>query len=249
VALSKGQAEGEQPDQRRAFVGMGDPVYDWSAFSSGKPEGAAPTATRGLELWSDASSTAAAGGPATLERLPGTAKELRAIARLFGGDQRLYLRAQASEEVVKKGALSGHRIVHLATHGLMAPHYQALALTLKPEAAEDGFLINSEIAELKLDADMVVLSACRTGETIQRYGEPVAGLALSLRAAGARRVVLSLWSVEDDATADLMLRFYKPLVKAGANYQQALSEAKRALIKQGQWAHPFFWSAFVLLGN
>src|SRR5690606_22962805 len=190
------------------------------------PEGTA-VAMRGLELWSAADEPDAAQG---LERLPGTARELSAIARLFGRDQRIYLRAEATEEAVKGGAFAGYRIVHVASHGLMAPHYQALALTLKPDAPEDGFLMNSELSELELDADLVVLSACRTGDTRQRAGEPVAGLALSLRNAGARRVVLSLWSVDDDATADLMVKFYGPLAKREAGYRESLTAAKRAMI-------------------
>jgi CHAT domain-containing protein len=241
---------------RKAFVAMGDPVYDWSAFSSGKAEGGAPGQSRGLELWTAADEEAAAGASRGLERLPGTSKEVNAIAKLFGADAKIYLRADANEENAKAGVFEGFRIVHVASHGLMAPHYQALALTIKPDANEDGFLMNSEIGDLKLDADMVVLSACRTGNTRARQGaaEPVAGLALSLRAAGARRVVLSLWSVDDEATADLMLRFYRPLVtegtqKDGAQYSKSLSAAKREMIADPRWAHPFYWAAFVLHGS
>jgi CHAT domain-containing protein len=93
------------------------------------------------------------------------------------------------------------------------------------------------------------LSACRTGSARQRSAEPVAGLALALRSAGAREVVLSLWSVDDDATADLMQKFYRPLVKDSADYGHSLSLAKRKMIEEGKWAHPFYWAAFVLQGN
>ena len=250
VALTKraGASAASGAPKRHAFVGMGDPVYDWSAFAAGKPEGLAPVATRGLELWTDSMSSApAAQASGTLERLPGTAKELRNIAKLFGQDQKLYLREQASEDLVKKGVLAGYRIVHIASHGLLAPYYQALALSLKPDATEDGFLMNSEIAELKLDADLVVLSACRTAGTVRgELVEPVASLALALRGAGARGVLLSLWSVDDDATADLMMRFYKPIAQSSADYGHSLAEAKRGMIQDGKWAHPFYWGAFVL---
>lgn len=248
VALAK-QPRAEAP--RREFVGMGDPVYDWASFARGAPEGKAPQATRGLELWSEAATSEATGGTSlALERLPGTAQELQVIARLFGKDAKLYLRDQASEEQVKKGALGGARIVHVASHGLLAPHYQALALTIRPDASEDGFLMSSEIAELKLDADLVVLSACRTGTPVRlQLAEPVAALGLSLRSAGARNVLLSLWSVDDEATADLMMRFYRPLAAATTKYDQSLAEAKRAMIRDGKFAHPFFWAAFVLQGG
>lgn len=244
VALDKGL--GRRRDAKRGFVGMGDPVYDWQAFKQARPEGA-KVATRGLELWNAGDEESAVRG---LQRLPGTAKEVRAVAKLFGRDQRVYLRDGATEDVVKSGGLRGYRMVHIASHGLMARHYQALALSFKP-SGEDGFLLASEIAELELDADLVVLSACRTGNTKMRSAEPVAGLALSLRSAGAARVVLSLWSVDDSATADLMVDFYKPLVndmKAGhVDYAGALAAAKRTMIGSPR-RHPFFWAAFVLHG-
>ena len=235
---------------RKGFVGMGDPVYDWAAWKAGQKEGSASAASRALTLWIDAAQSAQGTGkaPAGLDRLPGTATELKAIAKLFGQDQRLYLREQASEENVKSGALADYRIVHIASHGILEPHYQALALSLNPEAKEDGFLLHSEIVDLKLHADLVVLSACQTGNTRQRSAEPVAGLALALRTAGARRVVVSLWSVDDDATARLMTDFYRPLVKEGASYGAALSDAKRQMIARGP-AHPFYWAPFVLIGN
>ncbi len=241
----------EAPDgSRKSFVGVGDPVYDWAAFKSGRAEGSKVASTRALELW-DAASEDAAGKARGLERLPGTARELRAIAKLFGSDQKLYLRAQASEEVVKNGGLGGYRIVHIASHGMLGRRYQALALSLPPHQKEDGFLMNSEIAELDLHAaDLVVLSACRTGVSNKVLaGEPVVGLTLSLRSAGARQVVLSLWSVDDDATADLMLEFYRPLVKEGADYAASMAAAKRKMIALGKWRHPFYWAAFVLHGT
>lgn len=247
LALEK---QGASSAQRRAFVGMGDPVYDWAAFEAGKPEGTALASTRALALWTMADEQVGSGGGGGLERLPGTATELRAIAKLFGGDQKLYLRAQASEEQVKDGALSGARIVHIASHGLAAPRYSALALSIKPGAREDGFLMNSEIAALKLDADLLVLSACRTGFTAKQLaGEPVVGMTLSLRSAGARQVVLSMWSVDDDATADLMTKFYTPLVAPAADYAASLAAAKRKMIADGKWGHPYFWAAFVLHGS
>lgn len=240
---------------RKAFVAMGDPVYDWSSFKTGKAEGAALAASRGLTLWSEAMTVTGGGEDKTpkatgLTRLPGTANEVRAIAKLFGADAEVYLRDQASEENVKAGKLGGHRIVHIASHGLLESHYQALALTLNPDGKEDGFLLHSEIPELKLDADLVVLSACQTGNTRLASGsEPIAGLALALRAAGARSVVVSLWSVDDEATAKLMTEFYRPLVKEGASYGKSLAAAKRALIGRAETAHPYFWAPFVLIGD
>jgi CHAT domain-containing protein len=240
----------------RPFVGLGDPVYDWEAFKAGRAEGAPGAArgeaARGLTLWVDAAAvapasataSAAKSAPGGLTRLPGTGNELRSIAKLFGGRARIHLREQATEQAVKAGALSGHRIVHVASHGLLEPHYQALALTLDPDSKEDGFLLHSEIVDLKLDCDLVVLSACHTGNTRLRTAEPVAGLTLALRRAGAGRVVVSLWAVDDDATARLMTDFYRPLVDS-ADYDRALADAKRQMISKG--SHPYFWAPFVLI--
>jgi CHAT domain-containing protein len=258
ATLSAELAKRTRPaDKRTGFVGMGDPVYDFGSFKAGKAEGAPESASRALTLWVEASSaidkTDKADKPAKekprplLERLPGTASELRSISKLFGADQRIYLRAEASEENVKRGIFERARIAHIASHGLLEPHFQALALTLNPEAREDGFLLHSELVDLKLNADLVVLSACQTGRTNLRSGEPVAGLALALRSAGADRVVVSLWSVDDEATSKLMVDFYKPLVKEEKGYAAALSSAKRQMIAKGP-AHPFFWAPFVLLG-
>lgn len=230
--------------KRRGFVGLGDPVYEQTTASSGPK-------SRGLSLWIDAAALSSEQPEAPkgmgLERIPATGDEVRAIAKLFGGDGRTYLRGEASEANVKRGILEGTRIVHIASHGILEPHYQALALSLDPASKEDGFLLHSEIAALSLDADLVVLSACQTGNTRQRAGEPVAGLSLALRGAGARRVVVSLWSVDDAATAKLMIDFYKPLVKEGQSYGKSLSAAKRAMIEKGP-AHPYYWAPFVLLG-
>ena len=157
--------------------------------------------------------------------------------------------ARANEGAIKAGALSGARIVHIASHGLMAAHYQALALSLNPRDPEDGFLMNSEISELKLDADLVVLSACETGNVRFRSAEPVSGLALSLRSAGAKKVMLSLWSVDDRATAQLMIDFYRPVAGSDSDYSKSLAEAKRKMLNSAKWRHPFYWSAFVLHGG
>ena len=235
------------PAGRRAFVGLGDPVYDWAAFKAGRPEGA-PADARGLRPYLAARRTGGRTSRAGLERLPATSREITAIARLFGAGAKVYLRDRATEENVKAGALANTRLVHIASHGLFETDYQALALTMRPDATEDGFLLQSEIAELTLDADLVVLSACETGRAHEVLAEPVSGLALALRTAGARRMVVSLWSVDDDATSELMTTFYAAVVN-GKPFGEALTEAKRHLAGMRQWRHPYFWAPFVLVGN
>jgi CHAT domain-containing protein len=223
------------------FVGLGDPIYDWPHGSKGISEH-----RKRMRRWRSAAGDDRS-SPLDLKRIPGTARELREIARLFGDRARIYLRGEAREELVKSGALSKATIVHIASHGLMAPHYQALALTLDPNSREDGFLMSSEIAQLDLEAELVVLSACGTGNTRSRSAEPVAGMALSLRSAGARSVMLSLWNVSDEGTADLMVAFYRAAVGAERSYGDSLTRAKREMLR-GERKHPYFWAPFILHG-
>lgn len=233
---------------RRDLVALGDPVYDWASFKSGKAEGVPPEG-RGMKRYLDAKPASKRGTRQGLARLPGTAREVKSIASMFGSDGKMYVRDQASEENVKAGILGNSRIIHIASHGLFDTDYQALVLTVRPDAKEDGFLLQSEIAELKLDADIAVLSACETGRAHEVLAEPVSGLALALRTAGVRRMVVSLWEVDDFATMELMKSFYTPVVKSGASYGSALTAAKRKLIATKKWAHPFYWAPFVIVGN
>jgi CHAT domain-containing protein len=244
IALEDARAK-PRGARKRAFVGVGDPVYDWVAFKAGKAEGLPIAEARGVKRYTDAKTGTRRG----LERLPGTASEVKAIAALFGSDAKLYLRDQASEENIKAGILGGSRIIHIASHGLFETDYQALAFSMRPDASDDGFLMASEIAELALDADLVVLSACETGRAHEVLAEPVSGLVLALRTAGARRMVASLWDVDDAATVELMKSFYAPIVKSGSTYGAALTQAKRKLVATTKWQHPFYWAAFVLVGS
>jgi CHAT domain-containing protein len=233
----------------RELVALGDPVYDWASFKSGKPEGIPPPASRGFKRYQEAKTLTARGKRRGLQRLPGTAAEVKAIAPLFGSDAHIYLRDKASEENIKSGIFNGARIIHIASHGLFETDYQALALSMRPESHDDGFMMSSEIAELKLDAELVVLSACETGRAHEVLAEPVSGLVLAWRTAGVRRTLASLWPVDDFATVELMKSFYTPVVKSGASYALALTEAKRKLVATAKWQHPFFWAPFVLVGT
>lgn len=248
LALEDARAK-PAPAGRHAWVGIGDPVYDWESFKARKAEGVPNAEARGMKRFLDARSAAARGSRRGLQRLPGTAAEVKAIAPLFGNTARVYLRDQASEENVKAGILAGSRIIHIASHGLFETDYQALALTMRPDATDDGFMMSSEIAELKLDAELVVLSACETGRAHEVLAEPVSGLVLAWRTAGVRRMLASLWEVDDFATVELMKSFYSPVVKSGAAYGAALTEAKRKLVATSKWKHPFFWAPFVLVGT
>lgn len=247
IALEDSRAK--PTTSKKQWVGLGDPVYDWASFKAKKTEGIPVAEARGFKRYTDAKTGGARGKRRGLQRLPGTAAEVKAISTLFGSDGKLFLRDQASEENIKGGILGGSRIIHIASHGLFETDYSALALSMRPDATDDGFLLQSEIAELKLDAELVVLSACETGRAHEVLAEPVSGLLLAWRTAGVRRMLASMWEVDDFATVELMRSFYIPVIKSKTSYAIALTEAKRKLFATPKWQHPFYWAPFVLIGS
>lgn len=186
---------------------------------------------------------------AALAELPGTATEAVGVAQAFGQGAQTYLRDQATEETAKR-EMGGYRFVHFATHGLLdsaSPLYSSVALA-EPAAgsAEDGDLEAREILDLKLDADLVTLSACETGRGKVRPGEGLLGLAWAFTAAGARTVVVSQWKVSDETTPALMKSFYEGM-RRGQGKAAALRAAERNL--REQWPHPYYWAPFVVMGS
>ena len=115
--------------------------------------------------------------------------------------------------------------------------------------ARDGFLRAHEVYNLSLPADLVVLSACETGLGKEIRGEGLVGLTRGCMYAGAARVAVSLWSVSDKATADLMRGFYEAMLKRGERPAAALRAAQLEMLKQKAWSAPYYWAAFVLQGE
>jgi CHAT domain-containing protein len=185
--------------------------------------------------------------------LPNSRREVEEIARLLGGNQpTVLLGAQATEENLKaSSALASAPHLHFATHALVserAPQQSALVLALATTPRDDGLLQAHEIYGLRLDADLVVLSACQTALGREVRGEGLIGMTRAFLHAGARSVVVSLWEVADRSTAELMIRFYRALA-AGQGKADALREAKLALLADPGTAHPYYWAPFVLVGD
>lgn len=207
-------------------------------------------AVRSFEV--SANQGAARGG---LTRLPFSREEAEAIAALAPAGQVLKATGfQASRALVLKEALGGYRFVHFATHGLLNaehPELSGLVFSLVNEAGQpqDGFLRLHEIFNLRLPAEVVVLSACQTALGKEVRGEGLIGLTRGFMYAGAPRVVASLWQVDDLATAELMKRFYAGMLKDGLRPAAALRAAQLELWKQKPRAAPFYWAAFVLQGE
>lgn len=237
----------------RLLAVVADPAFDRAAAvapaalaggaGGGWPAGQALTrATRSLGL-------------ADLRALPFTRREAAAIVALVPPGQALQaMGAAASRELAVSGDLSSYRIVHFATHAFLHPEHPelsgvVLSLYDRQGRPQDGFLRSYEIADLDLSADLVVLSACRTGVGKEIRGEGLVGLTHSFFQAGATRVLASLWDVDDAATARLMAGFYRELLVAGRTPAAALRAAQRAMRAEEGWEDPAHWAGFVLAGD
>jgi len=178
------------------------------------------------------------------DRLPATRAEAEAVGgTLLLGEEATKTRLLA--EIAKAERLS---VLHLACHGVSDPRNPLLSsLALTPDASGDGALTALEIGGMKIPADLVVLSACDTAKGKVFEGEGVVGFASTFLIAGASRVVVSLWKVDDEATAALMAKFYE-LRRGGADVATALREAQQHLRAQPRWSDPRYWAAWQLWG-
>jgi CHAT domain-containing protein len=244
-----------RPAAPKTIAVFADPVFALTDERlSSKPEGAAVSATRILEhTAAEGSPTGFAGKP--IPRLPFTQDESKRIAALVPGGQRLdAVGFGATRKLAMSPELGQYRYVHFATHGWLdseIPERSSLVLSLidAQGAEQDGFLRSSDISRLRLSADLVTLSACQTGVGKQIAGEGMLSLTRSFLHAGAARVVVSYWNVNDEATAELMGAFYKRMLRQGTRPAAALRAAQMELFRGKRWSSPYFWAAFMLQGE
>jgi CHAT domain-containing protein/tetratricopeptide (TPR) repeat protein len=185
-----------------------------------------------------------------LGALPDAETEVKNLARIYGPSKsRLYLGSQARESVFKRDGASS-RVVHIATHGVLddqSPMYSALILAAGKDDGEDGLLEAREIASMRLDADIAVLSACDTARGSVAGGEGVVGIAWAFLVAGCPTTVVSQWKADSAATAELMVAFHRHL-QAGATPAEALRSAQRELRRNPRYRDPLYWAPFIVLG-
>jgi CHAT domain-containing protein len=160
----------------------------------------------------------------------------------------------ASKQSVQSGKIADYRFVHFATHAVIdsrQPDRSAVVLAMVDRAGKpvDGLLRMKEIYNLRLNADTVVLSACRTALGKEIRGEGLIALTRGFMQAGARRVVASLWSVEDRATSELMREFYRNVLTNRMTVAEALRRAKLHLRRDPRWTSPFYWAGFTVQGD
>jgi CHAT domain-containing protein/tetratricopeptide (TPR) repeat protein len=250
-------------DQKRAvgrnILLVADPVF--SANDPRLPTGSAATraeVTRGLGLDSavkDVTGQATqSGSPLTLPRLTGTRIEAEQIARLAersGAQTDLWLDLSANEDQMKTRDIQSYRVLHIATHGVldaMRPQFSGLVLSLVGNKGDDdGFLRTSEVFNIRLGAPLVMLSACESGLGKVKRGEGVIGLSRAFMYAGATTVGVTLWSVADKPTAELMTDFYQRLLGPNPSPSDAMREAQLAMISGKKYSAPFYWAPFVLV--
>jgi len=187
-------------------------------------------------------------------RLPDTALEVKNIAALFSSASSpsvVRIGMDATKRDLLQTDLGRYRFIHFATHGFFPVepgiHEPALILSYDGKDQERMFLNLSEILQLKLHAEMVVLSACNTGSGKVTRADGVSSLGTAFLAAGASSATMSLWKVSDKSTAIFMQEFYRNLLN-GMSKGEALAAARSILFSQG-YKNPFFWGSFVLTGE
>jgi CHAT domain-containing protein len=249
LKLMRDRTRGRAPARNVAAV-FADPVF---GNNDPRVHGAVPAeaAAANAELVRSANDV----GLTKLERLMSTQREAAAIASLAPATQRWEaLGFDANRAAVESVRLGEYHIVHFATHGLMNsrdPHLSGLVFSMvdREGRPQNGFLKADEVANLKLGADLVVLSACQTALGKELRGEGLLGLARAFMYAGAPRVIASLWRVSDVATAELMSVFYQGLLRDRVPAGEALRRAKLRLLRDPLHAAPYYWAGFTLQGD
>lgn len=247
---------------QKPLIGFANPVFDPKLAARSEPILASVQAAQG-----DVAERKLRGGEGDireLEPLPQSETELRKVAAsVHARDSDLRFAASASVTEVKRAALDDYRIVYFATHGLMAgqaARYEqagaepALVLTtpVAPNAFDDGLLKTSDVLQLKLDAEWVVMSACDTAAGGEPGAEPLSGLARAFFYAGGRSLLVSNWAVDTDAAATLMADTFAAATDPRLSHAEALQSAMLKMIgdpDHPQWADPFYWAPFSVIGE
>jgi CHAT domain-containing protein/tetratricopeptide (TPR) repeat protein len=261
LAVLRREVEGRKPATKAVAV-LADPVFqndDPRLKQSGNnlerlADNLRPSNRTGDQVM-EVERSAWEAGIENLQRLPYSRKEAEAIVAASPNGQNLKaVDFDASRRVAMSETLAEYRIVHFATHGLLNnqhPELSGIVLSLMDEKgqAQNGFLRLHEVYNLKLPADLVVLSACQTALGKEVKGEGLVGLTRGFMYAGAERIVVSLWAVSDEATAEVMKRFYEGMLKRGMRPAAALRAAQLATWKSSYWEAPYYWAGFILQGE
>lgn len=260
LAVLRRDADKKKVAAKTAIV-LADPVFDvkderYTLAKSKTATNPNSVATRNVDFEDvSRSMNAVEEGEISIPRLPFTRKEADTIAKFSPNNQtKIALDFAANKQLALSDELNDYRIVHFATHGLLNnknPELSGLVFSLINENGSplNGFLRTDEVFNMKLSADLVVLSGCKTGLGKEVRGEGLIGLTRGFMYAGASRLMVSLWDVNDEATAELMSQFYKNLLGKKLKPTQALREAQLAFLKDKRFANPYYAMAFNIHGE
>lgn len=251
-ALVNPDSEGEQYNELTYLLAEYDISYDYSAtlfVERMRPEEQRET-LKDILLMAPVEFDRSTG----MGTLKGTEQELKSIQYLFQGndikvDSRLM--ADASENFIKGATLDQYKYLHFATHGLVHESEPELSrIFLSSSDGEDGSLYSGEIYNLRINADLVTLSACETGLGKVAKGEGIVGLSRALLYAGAKNLIVSLWPVADASTSELMIEFYRQHLFSSysMHFAGALKESKLKMMRSEEYQRPYFWAPFILVG-
>ncbi|WP_246259814.1 CHAT domain-containing protein [Oxynema aestuarii] len=245
IAVLRREIDGRPPAPKTLAV-FADPVF------SAKDERLDASSNASNSLKQNSSGLP---GPLQFNRLPFTRDEAEKILALVPpSEQTKAFGLAANRDKATSEELSQYQIVHYATHGILDssnPELSGLVFSLVDERGkpQNGFVRLHDIFNLDLPAQLVVLSACETGLGQNIRGEGLVGLTRGFMYAGAARVVVSLWSVDDEATSLLMVDFYRGMLQEGLSAAAALRQAQIAMWQRQQWEAPYYWAAFTVQGE
>ena len=262
LAVQRAQFAKRTPSPKSVAI-IADPVFDKLdsrvvRVTTSRNSGASRSISKPLNSTTSVSRSLRESGViinGRFQRLMFSAVEAEAVYAASPHDKSLKaIDFKASRATATSPELSQYKIVHIAAHGVLNSKHPELSGILLSQFDEtgkpvDGFLQLHEIYNLKLPAELVVLSACETGIGKQIRGEGFIALTRGFMYAGAARVIASLWKVDDAATAALMAEFYQQMLTNGKRPAEALKEAQISISKQKRWRKPYFWAGFVLLGE
>jgi CHAT domain-containing protein/tetratricopeptide (TPR) repeat protein len=264
LATMRSELAGRKPAPKDLAV-LADPVFypdderfgkDLSGRKTSK-QNAPSVSTDDVTGQAEKAAERAAAQPsgAPFVRLKATRKEAQKVLALVPvGSSLSAFDFDASRALAVSEELSQYRYILFATHGVFDtanPNLSAVVFSLvdKNGDPQDGYLRAHDVYNLDMPAEVVMLSGCQTGLGTQIRGEGMVGLTRGFMYAGAARVVASLWNVDDEATAELVARFYRGILKEGKRPAEALRAAQIEVLSQKQWHAPHYWAAFVLQGE
>ncbi len=252
LTIIRQDLNGRKPASKRLAV-IANPVFSANDERVKTEVSPLPTNPNDLDNLALTRSTLEVG--ISFQRLPFTRKEGDRILSLIPAPQsQSAFDFAANRATATSQELSQYQIVHFATHGILNsqnPELSGVVLSLVDEKGtpQNGFLRLRDIFNLNFPAELIVLSACETGLGQEVKGEGVVGLTRGFMYAGATRVLVSLWSVDDQGTSELMSRFYKKMLQEGQKPAAALRAAQIEMWQNPQWKDPYYWAAFTLQGE